>query len=384
MLSINYSRKKATVIGYMGLLLWSTGALATTKICHLPTLQVLTTTFIFSFLISALWLTKTKNWPHIKSQPWYVWIIGVAGICLQQFLYISAFKNAPAIQADILILLWPILVILLSTIVTRENLKTRHIISGAMGLMSVILLNYSNQGFNMFSQWHPGYYYALSCAVLWSLYTLCTRYFRNIPPTMIGMYYGIGVLIIFPFHLMHEDYVTPNYQQWLILGYIGIFNSGVAYFCWDFGIKKGNMHLLATLSYGNSILSITLLFLFADCQAQDMLGWSCVLIFTAGFVATDWFGNKIKYFAAWIQSLTWKKKAYTFPKIYSLRWDFVNRQRDCDHNLVVFWKINSQSNCPSMFRPQRIQFCPTHSTRILGHTLPAGKQTKKMKDTLRL
>jgi drug/metabolite transporter (DMT)-like permease len=318
----------ATIIGYLALLLWSTGALAATKVCQLPLLQVLSTIFIFSFFVTAAWLTITRRWQMIRNQPWYVWFIGVSGICIQQFLYIAAFKNGPAIQVDVLILLWPILVIFFSGIFTKEPLMPRHVISGLLGFLSVCLLNCSGDDLGFFTNWHSGYCYAIMCAVLWSLYTICSRHFTKIPLEMIGMYYGIGSILTLPCHLLYENFVMPSFQQWLVLAYMGLFIAGIAYFCWDYGIKKGNIKLLATLSYGNSIISLILLFLFANAQMQDHLGWACFFICTAGIVATDWFGNQMKILNQKIRFLTeyllkqesknsWYGNTYSFSETYS-------------------------------------------------------------------
>lgn len=285
----------ATFIGVLALIIWSTGALAAVKICQLPSLEVLAFTFFITFITTCLKLTITKRWSDIYSQPWYVWVIGVLGICMQQLAYISAFKHAPAIQADIIILLWPVLVILFSGLLTSEKLKSQHLFSGGLGLLSVFLLNYTDEGFVLFSSWSLGYSYALICAVLWSLYTIFSRQFPNVPKEMIGMYYGVGSIFVLVGHLTFEDFVAPDLSQCLILAYVGIFVAGGAYFCWDYGIKNGNLKLLATISYGNPIISLLLLALFTSTELPKNILWSCALVVTAGFCATEG-NNKLEIF----------------------------------------------------------------------------------------
>lgn len=317
----SHHNKFATLIGFFALLIWSTGALAAIKICQLPSLEVLTITFFITFITTCLKLTITKRWSVIYSQPWYIWAAGVMGICMQQLAYISAFKNAPAVQADIIILLWPVLVILFSGLLRTENLKPQHLFSCGLGLLSVVLLNCTEEGFVLFSSWQLGYSYALICAVLWSVYTIFTRQFPKVPIEMIGMYYGVGSIFVLIGHLAFEDFVMPDLSQALTLIYLGTFVAGGAYFCWDYGIKNGNLKLLATISYGNSIISLVLLALFSQTQLPKNVLWSCFLVVIAGVFAAD---NNIK-----------KLEVFTIRLNQLLR--KVILQTGLAHNIIIFF-----------------------------------------------
>lgn len=348
------SSKTATTVGYLALLFWSTGALATTQICQLPILQVLSTTFIVSFIITSLWLTITNRWSIIRNQPWYIWFMGVSGVCLQQFSYIAAFKNGPALQVDILILLWPILVICLTGILTKERLKLHHVLSGLMGLVSIYLLNCSDHGLTLFSNWYTGYYYALICAVLWSAYTICSRYFSKTPLPLIGMYYGLGSLIVLPAHIISENFIMPTPFQWLILAYIGFITSTLAYFCWDYGVKKGNIKLLATLSYGNSTISLSLLIIFTNIQVQGKLGWACVTVCMAGFIAADGFSNCIKLFRAYgyrlREKFTQETDSIFLPEAAQMGWLPIGQElKNSNNNLKTIWKVKNTIRFSDVF-----------------------------------
>lgn len=314
---LDFLRKNfATLIGYMALLLWSTSALAATKICHLPIFQVLTTTFLVAFVIVTIRLTLTKRWSLVLSQPWYVWVVGVLGICAQQIAYIMAFKNGPALQVDIIILLWPILMVAFSWLLLKDRLKPRHFVSCLLGFSSVILLNCTDQGFLLFSSWYSGYTYAAICAVLWSCYIVFTRHFSTIPSEMIGMYYGVGGIFTLIAHMSFEDFIVPAPGEWFILLYMGMMVAGAAYICWDFGVKKGNVKLLATLSYGNSIVSLAWLVIFADVALQGNLVGAGGLVFLGGILATESFSEKAREFVAWLRqsSKVWMPNTVFFLK----------------------------------------------------------------------
>lgn len=314
---LNFIRTNtATLIGYTALLLWSTGALVATKICHLPVFQVLTTSFSIAFLTVAAKLTLHKRWSVVLSQPWYVWAAGILGVCGQQVAYLFAFKNGPAMQVDIIILLWPILIVFFSWLLLKEKLKSRHILSCVLGFSSVILLNMTDQGFSLFSAWYSGYTYALICAFLWGGYNVFARYMKTIPAEMIGMYYGVGAIIVFITHITTEEFVVPGIYESLSLLYLGLMVTGMAYLCWDFGVKKGNMKVLATLSYGNSITSLSLLILFADVALQDNLAGAGLLVVFAGLFATDSFVKKLPWPVRWVKGFQTQKTGRHNPSGY--------------------------------------------------------------------
>lgn len=276
----------ATVIGYLALVVWSLSASAAVHIATLPVFQVLIMTFFLAFLLSAVRLTATKTWSSLK-QPWYVWVIGVFGICVQQFFYLKAFQNGPAAQVDIIIYLWPLFLILLVGFLPKEKIKMKHIAAVMTGFIGILVLNIGDHGFALDTEHMWGYAYALVCAVLWSGYTLSARYFKKIPTNIIGIYCGIGSFISLIAHLTYEEFVMPTLFQMAVISFIGIFVSGAAYLMWDYGIKKGNIKLLAILSYMNPILSIGFLSVLANVELNSKIGYACILIAAGG-----WMGGK--------------------------------------------------------------------------------------------
>jgi drug/metabolite transporter (DMT)-like permease len=280
------SKASPTFIGYLALIIWSLSASAAVHIAMLPVFQILIVTFFLAFLLSAVRLTVTKAWSSLK-QPWYIWVIGVLGICAQQFFYLKAFQNGPAAQVDIIVYLWPLFLILLIGFLPKEKIRMKHITAVGIGFIGILILNIGDQGIVLSADHIWGYAYALVCAVLWSGYTLSARYFKKIPTNIIGIYCGIGSVISLIAHLTYEKFVMPTLFQLAVLFFIGLFVSGAAYLMWDYGIKKGNIKLLAILSYMNPILSIGFLSLLSNVELNSKIAYACILIAAGG-----WMGGK--------------------------------------------------------------------------------------------
>lgn len=280
------AKASPTFIGYLALVIWSLSASAAVHIATLPVFQILIVTFFLAFLLSAGRLTVTRTW-HTLKQPWYIWVIGVLGICAQQFFYLKAFQNGPAAQVDIIVYLWPLFLILLIGFLPKEKIKMKHITAVGIGFIGILILNIGDQGIVLSTDHIWGYAYALVCAVLWSGYTLSARYFKKIPTNIIGIYCGIGSIISLIAHLIYEKFVMPTFFQMSVISFIGLFVSGAAYLMWDYGIKKGNIKLLAVLSYMNPILSIGFLSLLANVELNSKIAYACILIAAGG-----WMGGK--------------------------------------------------------------------------------------------
>ena len=289
-----------TVIGYCALLIWSLSAVATVHVRELPVLEVLTLTFMLAFITTCVRLTVAKEWSTIN-QPWYIWVIGVLGVCLQQFFYMRAFQNGPAAEVDVIIYLWPLLLLLFSGFLPKEKLRIRHIVSGLMCFFSLMLLNAGAEGVELHQENLVGYGYALVCALLWSGYTLSARYFKNVPSYVVGLYYGIGSIFAFIGHIVFESFVMPTPEQGIVLLFMGVLVCGCAYYFWDYGVKKGNMKFLAILSYFNPILSIGFLALILKIDLHPNIGVACLLIALGGLL-----GSKLVRWSSF-KSLTFLK-----------------------------------------------------------------------------
>ncbi len=271
-----------TLIGYSALIFWALAAPFVVKIKSLPVFESLAIVFSVSFLLSSIKLTLYRQWSKLK-QPWFLWPVGLLGIYGNDLLYIVAFKHAPAAHADLINYLWPIIVILLTGFLPDEKLSFRHLLAASMGFAGIyILICQNDQGFER--QYLFGYVLAFLDALVWSAYTLMARHYGKSPIEIIGIYCGIGAICSLFLHIHLEIPILPQWEQWVILIMMGMTTQCLAYFFWDFGIKRGDFKLLTILSYGNPILSILFLILFGMAKPSIELFLACVLVTLGGMI----------------------------------------------------------------------------------------------------
>lgn len=276
----------ATVVGYSGLLMWSCYALLVTAMKGVPTFEMLTIIFLCGFIAIATRLTIRGEWYKIK-QPVIVWVVGVVGILGNDFTTIAAFKAAPPVQVELINYLWPMMVVLFASFLPGERFTTKHFLSAFIGLYGAYILMTHDHGLAGF-HWNylTGYILAFAGGVIWALYCLISRFYSKTPLDMLGMYFGIGALVSFMCHWRYEATVMPSLGQFVVLAIMALTTSGLAYFCWDFGCKNGNVKLLSILTYGNPILSAILLIIFTTAHYSNYLAIAAALVVLASVIST--------------------------------------------------------------------------------------------------
>ena len=102
--------KNALGLALLTILLWSLLAYLGAQLSHIPPLLLVGIALTFSGLIGSLrpgaWKIKPK-----------VLLTGVGGIFGYHFFYFSAFHFAPAVEANLINYLWPLLIVVLSPLI---------------------------------------------------------------------------------------------------------------------------------------------------------------------------------------------------------------------------------------------------------------------------
>ena len=79
-------------------------------------------------------------------QPLVAWLVGVGGLFGYHALYFLALRFAPPAEAGLLNYLWPLLIVLFSSLLPGERLAPHHIIGALLGLAGTVVLFAGNGG----------------------------------------------------------------------------------------------------------------------------------------------------------------------------------------------------------------------------------------------
>ncbi len=278
-------RRRATLIGFVAVLMWSLLALFTTATGQIPPFQLAAMTFgIAFFLALAKWLLWGENFITHLAQPPMVWAVGVGGLFGYHFFYFLALRQAPVVEASLIAYLWPLLIVVLSALLPGERLRWWHLVGAMAGLAGAALLILADQDFAAGIRLAPGHLAALACAFIWSGYSILSRRLGDVPTDAVGGFCGVTALLALLAHLAFESTVWPaDAGQWLAVAGLGLGPVGLAFFCWDHGVKHGHIQALGASSYAAPLLSTFILVLFGFAPATWSIALACILI-TGGAV----------------------------------------------------------------------------------------------------
>ncbi|MEA5469367.1 DMT family transporter [Spirulina sp. 06S082] len=284
-------RLQATLIGTTAILMWSTLALLTALSGNIPPFQLTAMSFTIAFAIGVIfWLKQRINIISALHLPLKVWGLGVSGLFGYHCFYFIALQNAPTVDANLINYLWPVLIVLFSALLPGEKLKWFHIVGAIAGFAGAALLVMKGKSFSFESQYAIGYLAALICAFTWSGYSVLSRFFGSIPTHSVGGFCGVTAILAGICHGLFEPTVLPIGREWLAILGLGLGPVGLAFFTWDYGVKKGNIKVLGALSYSVPLLSTVLLILFGLAEPSSSIILACLLIVGGAVLAAkDYF-----------------------------------------------------------------------------------------------
>ncbi len=278
---------RATAIGSTAILMWSTLALLTTLTGRVPPFQLTAIAFSIAFVIGIVyWLWQDGSTKTLLHLPWQVWIHGVGGLFGYHFFYFVALRNAPTAEASLIAYMWPLLIVVLSSLLPGETLRWYHLVGTLAGFAGAAVLISGGGKLGFAWQYAPGYLAALICALTWSVYSVLSRRWGVIPTTSVGGLCGVTAVLAWAAHFVLEETIWPNGWQWAAVAGLGIGPVGLAFFVWDWGVKHGNIKTLGAISYLAPLLSTILLIAAGRATLTWGLAVACVMIVGGAILAS--------------------------------------------------------------------------------------------------
>lgn len=265
------TRGQATAIGATAILMWSLLALFTIGSTPVPPFLLNVLTFGIGGTLGLIWTLK-NGLSRLKGISWRVYAFGIIGLFGYHALYFTAFRIAPSAETGLMAYLWPLFIVLSSSLLPGERILPAHIIGAVIAFAgaALIVLNRDAGGAANLTGMGLGFL----CALTWTAYSVLSRRLGDVPTESVTIYCLGTALLSLPAHLALETTVWPQGMTgWLAVLALGIGPVGAAFFTWDIGMKKGDIQLLGVASYAAPLLS-TLALVLAGITAA---GWTILL-----------------------------------------------------------------------------------------------------------
>ena len=243
---------KAVVQSLLAILLWSVLAFLALQLSRMPPF----------LLIGIALCTGALCGVHRISQwrvPLKVLLLGVYGLFGFHFCLFMALRMAPAVEANLINYLWPLLIVLLTPLFLRGYaLKARHIAAACMGLAGAFLI--VTGGMLKFDGGSlPGYLLAGASAFIWASYSLLTKRVASFPNAAIGLFCLCSGALSLVVHFLVEPRYAFALRDLPLLLALGLGPMGAAFFLWDAALKNGDPRIIGSFAYLTPLLSTLLL-----------------------------------------------------------------------------------------------------------------------------
>lgn len=258
--------------------LWAALAALGVSLSHVP-----------PFLLTGLALVigSIPAWPHARDWriPPTTLALGIYGLFAYHFLLFMALRHAPAVEANLVNYLWPLLIVVLAPVILPGfSLHLRHVLAALAGFAgaAIAILGGGTSG----GGWSWGFVAAFAAAFIWSTYSLLTRRVQPFPTAAIGLFGLASGMLALACHALFEEPVRLSGGDWVRIVIAGLGPLGAAFFLWDKALKLGDPRQIGILSYITPLASTLLLMLVTGRTPTWSIALSAALIVGAAIVGT--------------------------------------------------------------------------------------------------
>ncbi|MBR0671732.1 aromatic amino acid exporter YddG [Neoroseomonas soli] len=272
----------ATIAGSGALVLWAFLALLARMAAGVPPLQLTALGFAVGGAL-ALAVVAARGRLGLLRQGGVAWAHGVGGLFGYHALYFAALAFAPAVEANLLNYLWPLLIVLLSAPILGLHLGPQRLAGVGLGFAGCVLLVGAGASFPAGAAF--GFACAVGCAVVWAVYSVTSKRMAAVPTEALAGFCLATALLAGAAHLAFETTVIPDIRQWTAVALLGAGPLGAAFFLWDEGMKRGDPRLLGTLAYAVPVASTLLLLAGGEGVLDWRTGAAALLVVGGGILA---------------------------------------------------------------------------------------------------
>src|ERR1700692_253255 len=278
--------RTATLIGLTAILSGSLLTVLTVATGKIPAFQLAAMTFAIGALVGSLtWIGRPEALAALW-QPPVAWVVGVGGLFGYHALYFLALRFAPPAEAGLLNYLWPLLIVLFSSLLPGERLAPHHVIGALLGLVGTVLVVAARRRSGFAPGQLPGLIAAFVAAFVWAAYSVMSRRLKSVPTDAVAGFCAVTALLATLVHRWVEVTVWPETAaQWLAIAALGVGPVGAAFYAWDIGMKRGDIPGGRAASYATPLLSTAFLILAGFAKASASIAIAAVLIAGGGLIA---------------------------------------------------------------------------------------------------
>ena len=287
---------RATLVGLCAVLCWSTSVGLFRSVAeHLGPIGGAACVFT----LSALLVTLRFGLPRVAQlrqwHPAYVWGCGLLFVLYEIALALSlgfASNRTQTLELGMINYLWPSLTIVLATAAGLQRFHAGLVPGVLLAMLGIVLVLKGDGQLSIATLWanvqsNPvAYGLAFAAAWLWPCYSvLSKRYARG--GNALSLFLWVVALVLWvKYAISAEPALQLSWVAALQLAMLSTLTA-LGYSCWDYGIRHGNLTVMAVGSYFTPVLSALVGTVWLQVQPSWSF-WQGVALVTAGSLVCWW------------------------------------------------------------------------------------------------
>ena len=274
---------RATWLALGAIALWATLAPVGVRLSHLPPFLTAGCALLIGSLVALPW--SGFKW-RLAIVPASTLLLGIYGLFGYHFLLFLAFRTSPAVQANLVNYLWPLLIVVLAPLFNKHTqLQLRQVIAALAGFAGAALV--MTRGKAISADFDVGYLAALASAFIWATYSLMTQKVKAFHTAAIGTFGLVSGVLSLACHVALETSVALSAQDVGLLIWMGLGPLGVAFYLWDAALKNGNAQHIGLLSFITPLGSTVLLLIDRQEALTPLVAMAGLLIVGGAYLGRN-------------------------------------------------------------------------------------------------
>jgi len=237
---IGSPRRGAYVYALLAVFFWSTVSSAfKISLRYLSEIELLFYSSFVSALTLFFILVVQKKLPLLKQLQKKDYLFSVFLGFLNPFLYyivlFKAYSLLPAQQAQPLNMIWGIVLVLISIPLLKQKIKFTDLLALLICFFGVIVISTEGDLSHMNFTNPLGVLLAVGSSIIWSFYWILNVKDKKDPIVRLFLNFTTGFVFVSAVFLF--NFKLPAWQGLLGAVYVGLFEMGVAFFCWITALK---------------------------------------------------------------------------------------------------------------------------------------------------
>jgi drug/metabolite transporter (DMT)-like permease len=276
---------KGTFWGLIGVAMWSITTVMFAYIHSVPPMQVSALIFFFGWVTMTIFqLARGEDIASYWKRPAKDYLFWLSTAGFYTVLITIALRTTPVFEANILNYLWPVLLIVFAATINKEKVTPVQYLGGFIGFAGAITVFLPANGQAAFADFQLGHALSLFSAAIWAFYSAVAKRVTY-PVGFLGPVFLVYALIAAALHFAFEKTVMPDNLEWIIVLILGF--GRISYVMWDYGMKHGDVILLASLSYFLPLITSFLLWALGFGPHGPMMALGAVMIIASCLIVNS-------------------------------------------------------------------------------------------------